>query len=164
MLGKPTSLLPFGAQSRAASLSNCCISVDLQRAKNRYAEGRRIYMRIRFNRNDTRRQAVLARMNHLAWLLDNSINIPIVNYRIGLDAVIGLVPGIGDIAGLVLSSYIIVQAVRLGVPGATILRMMANVGIETLLGTVPLLGDVFDATYKANVRNVRLLLDATGRA
>ncbi|MEZ4728786.1 MAG: DUF4112 domain-containing protein [Caldilineaceae bacterium] len=110
-----------------------------------------------------RNQAVLDQVDNLAWLLDNWINIPIINYRIGLDAIIGLIPGLGDAAGLLLSSYIVLQAVRLGTPQATLMRMVLNIGIEALIGLIPVLGDFFDATFKANVRNVRLLQLAVGR-
>ena len=103
------------------------------------------------------RQAVLDQVNQLAWLLDNSIRIPILNYRIGLDALLGLIPGLGDAAGMLFSSFIVLQAIRLGVQRPTLYRMVGNVVIETLIGLIPLLGDLFDATFKANVRNVRLL-------
>jgi hypothetical protein len=111
------------------------------------------------NHKDKRR-AILSQVDTLAWLLDNSIPLPIINYRIGVDALIGLVPGLGDIAGLLLSSYIVMQAMRLGVPRATLLRMLANIGIEALVGIVPIVGDIFDATFKANARNVHLLQSA----
>lgn len=70
---------------------------------------------------------------------------------------IGLVPGIGDGAGALLSLYVLVQAARLGVDRATLLRMAGNVALEALVGVVPLAGDLFDAAFKANLRNVRLL-------
>jgi len=116
-----------------------------------------------------KQRARLDQMNNLAWLLDNSIQIPILNYRIGLDAIIGLIPGLGDVAGLLISSVIVLQAIRLGAPGGTLLRMVLNIALEALIGLVPMLGDVFDATFKSNIRNMRLLnlaLDypPTGRA
>lgn len=111
-------------------------------------------------RNDKQRRAILHQVKTLAWLLDNSIPLPFLNYRVGLDALIGLIPGFGDIAGAAMSSFIVVQAVRLGVPRATLLRMVANIAIETSIGLVPIVGDFFDATFKANVRNVALLLSA----
>jgi hypothetical protein len=112
------------------------------------------------NRNEKSRRAILKQVNALAWLLDNSIPVPFVNYRIGVDALIGLVPGIGDMAGLLLSSYIVLQAARLGVPRATLMRMVINVALEGVVGVVPLVGDLFDATFKANARNVQLLNSA----
>ena len=93
----------------------------------------------------------------LAWLLDSSIPLPGTRFTIGVDALIGLVPVIGDLIGVLLSSYILKEAARLGAPKAVLTRMAANVLIEGVVGAVPLLGDVFDAAWKANVRNVRLL-------
>ncbi len=99
----------------------------------------------------------LRHVESLAHLLDDSIRLPVVGYRIGWEAIIGLVPGIGDVAGLVLSVYLIVQAARFGVPAASLARMVFNVVVEALVGLVPVLGDAFDAAYKANLRNVDLL-------
>ncbi len=98
----------------------------------------------------------LARVRRLAQFLDNSIPLP-GGARIGWDAVLGLIPGLGDGAGALLSTYIVVQAVRLGASREVLVRMLGNVAIEALVGAVPFLGDVFDAAFKANVRNVRLL-------
>jgi len=97
------------------------------------------------------------RVRLLGQLLDNSIPIPGTNKRIGLDAVIGLIPGVGDLAGGVLSGYIIIEAARSQVPTMTLVRMLANVGIDTLVGVVPAIGDLFDAAWKSNTRNVLLL-------
>lgn len=99
----------------------------------------------------------LRRLDRLGFVLDNSIRIPVVGYRIGVDALLGLIPGVGDLLGLLLASYIVVEGARLRVPRATLLRMVANVGIEALVGAVPVLGDIFDATWKANARNVELV-------
>lgn len=99
----------------------------------------------------------IERLDRLADLLDESIRIPVIGYRIGYDAIIGLIPGIGDLAGLALSSYIVVEAARYKLPKSTLLRMVTNVAIEAVVGSIPLIGDVFDATYKANLRNLRLL-------
>jgi hypothetical protein len=101
-------------------------------------------------------QRVLERVQGLARLLDTSIALP-GGLRIGWDAVIGLIPGLGDGAGAVLSAYIVLQALRLGAPREVLTRMVGNVALEALVGAVPLFGDVFDAAFKANVRNVRLL-------
>jgi hypothetical protein len=115
-------------------------------------------------RNGKNNQAILKQVNGLAWLLDNSIELPIIRYRIGLDALIGVIPGFGDLAGLLLSSYIVTQAVRLGVPRVTLLHMLGNMAVEAVVGMVPLVGDVFDATFKANARNVKLLNQAVSNA
>lgn len=105
------------------------------------------------------------RLRSLAWLLDNSIPLP-GGYRIGLDALIGLVPGIGDAIGALISAYIVNEARRLGAPRSVLLRMMSNVMIETVVGAIPFAGDLFDAAFKANTRNLALLaryqLDPTG--
>lgn len=100
---------------------------------------------------------ILNQVDQLAWLLDNSIHIPGINYRIGLDAVIGLIPGLGDAAGLIISSFIVLQAIRLRAPKTILTRMVFNIVMEALIGLIPVLGDLFDATFKANARNVRLL-------
>ena len=101
--------------------------------------------------------AVRRRLARLAWLLDNSIPLPGTPYRIGLDAIIGLVPGLGDVIGVLLSSYIVREAARLGAPPSVLTRMAFNVAVEGLVGLVPFLGDVFDAAWKANARNLALL-------
>ena len=97
------------------------------------------------------------RLNFLAWLLDSSIPIPGTRLTIGLDAVIGLFPFIGDLIGVLASSYILAEANRIGVSRAILTRMAFNVAIEGVVGIVPLFGDVFDAAWKANQKNVRLL-------
>ena len=97
------------------------------------------------------------RLNRLAWLLDSSIPIPGTRFSIGLDALIGLFPVIGDVVGVFLSSYILKEAAALGVSRSILVRMAFNVGVEGLVGMIPFAGDVFDAAFKANQRNVRLL-------
>ena len=77
--------------------------------------------------------------------------------RFGLDPIIGLVPGLGDLAGAVLSGYIVIEGIRMGVSRAGVVRMLANVGIDAIVGSVPVLGDLFDAGWKANNRNVALI-------
>jgi hypothetical protein len=96
-------------------------------------------------------------VHRLAWLLDDIIRIPGTRIRFGLDPVLGLIPGGGDIAGGVLSSYIILAAARAGAPPTVLLRMGLNVVVDAVVGTVPLLGDLFDAGWKANRRNAALL-------
>lgn len=101
--------------------------------------------------------ARLDRMRAAARLLDSQFRIPGTRIRFGLDAVAGLVPGVGDFAGAVASAYFIYEAARLGAPGAVLTRMITNVGLEALVGAVPILGDLFDVAFKANNRNMRLL-------
>jgi hypothetical protein len=97
------------------------------------------------------------RLNRLAWLLDSSIPIPGTGLSIGIDALIGLFPVLGDLIGVALSGYIILEAHRLGASRAVLARMAFNVAVEGIAGMVPVAGDVFDAAWKANQRNVRLL-------
>jgi uncharacterized protein DUF4112 len=97
------------------------------------------------------------RLRSLAWLLDSSIPIPGTRLTVGLDALIGLFPILGDLAGVLLSSYILGEAARLGAPKTVLMRMAFNVGVEGVIGIVPFAGDLFDAAWKANQRNVRLL-------
>ena len=99
----------------------------------------------------------LERLRRLGYLLDNSIPIPGTSYRIGLETVIGLVPGLGDLVGGGFSAWIILQAARLGAPASLLARMGWNLLVDTAVGAVPLLGDVFDAGFKANMRNLALL-------
>lgn len=99
------------------------------------------------------------RLERLAWLLDSSIYIPGLRVRIGLDGLIGLFPGFGDTVGALASSWIISEAARLGVPRAVLLKMAFNVAVDAVFGAVPLVGDLFDFAWKANLRNVALLAD-----
>lgn len=101
-------------------------------------------------------QKARERLKALAWLLDSSIRLP-GGFRIGVDAILGLVPFLGDLLGVLLSGYIVVQAARLRAPLIILLRMMLNVAVEGLIGLIPVAGDIFDASWKANQRNVRLL-------
>lgn len=98
----------------------------------------------------------LSRVRQLARLLDSSIRLP-GGYRIGLDGLIGLIPGIGDAAAASISAYIVIQAARMGAPTTMLIRMMGNILLELLVGIVPVLGDLFDFAWKANNRNVALL-------
>jgi Domain of unknown function (DUF4112) len=97
------------------------------------------------------------RVRVLARLLDSSISVPGTSWKFGLDPIIGLIPGIGDLIGALISGYIIMEGVRAEIPTFTLTRMLVNVGIDTLVGAVPALGDVFDAAWKSNTMNVALL-------
>jgi hypothetical protein len=90
--------------------------------------------------------------------MDEEFAIPGLRQRIGLDALIGFVPGVGDMGGALLSSWIILGALRHRVPAVQVLRMVLNVALDTVVGTVPVLGDVFDILFKENVDNVELIL------
>src|SRR5215210_984291 len=97
--------------------------------------------------------ATVARLEALARLLDGALLIPGTNQRVGLDAVIGLVPVLGSAATAVVSAYIILEARRLGVPGWKIARMVGNVAFDSVLGSVPIAGTVFDVLFRSNQRN-----------
>jgi hypothetical protein len=105
----------------------------------------------------TRRIATLQRIRKLSRLMDSAFRIPGTKFRIGLDPIMGLVPGLGDLVGAAFSGYIIILAVQLGVPSNALGKMIFNAGIEAVIGGVPLIGDLFDAYFKANLRNVAML-------
>jgi hypothetical protein len=99
----------------------------------------------------------LSRARALTRLLDSAAKIPGTGIRFGLDPLLGLVPGLGDVAGAALAGYLVLLAQRLGAPRSVILRMLANVAVDTVGGTVPLIGDAFDVAFKSNTRNLALL-------
>lgn len=102
-------------------------------------------------------EAALRRLRRFAVFMDSAVPIPGTQWRIGADALIGLVPGVGDgITGL-MSLYLVAEAARLGVGKTTLARMLANLAVDAAVGTVPVLGDVFDVGFKANRRNLTLL-------
>jgi hypothetical protein len=100
----------------------------------------------------------LVRLRQLATLLDTAIRLP-GGIRVGADAIIGLAPGIGDAITTLMAAYIVYEAKRLGLPRHKILRMAANVGIDSLVGAVPIIGDIFDVAFKANIRNLKIIED-----
>lgn len=105
----------------------------------------------------------LHRLDRLSEWLDSSIELPVVGFNIGWDTLIGLIPGIGDAATTAISAWIIKEARALGVGRWTLTRMIANVAMDGLVGTVPVAGDVFDAMFKANLKNLRLLKNSLRR-
>ena len=107
----------------------------------------------------TSREAALARLDALSRLFDTAFIIPGTNVRFGIEAVLRLIPGFGDVAASALSCYLLYEARRLGVPARIFFRMLLNVVIEGAVGTVPIAGDAFDVAFRANRRNVRLLRD-----
>ena len=104
-----------------------------------------------------RQEAVLSRLDRFSRFTDSSLRIPFTRFELGAEAIIGLLPGVGDLAGLVLSGYVLVEAQRACASGATKRRMVRNMLIDFVGGLVPVVGDAFDAIYKANTRNTRLL-------
>jgi hypothetical protein len=104
----------------------------------------------------------LKHMRRIAWLVDAAFRVPGTRFRFGLNSLIGLAPGAGDtVLGLV-SLYIIYQAHLLGVPRHTIMRMIGNVVVEVVGGSIPVIGDLFDVALKANMRNIRIVEDHFG--
>ena len=99
----------------------------------------------------------MQRLRQLSYLLDNAIAIPGTDFRFGLDPILGVLPGGGDVLTGAMSVYIVFEAARMGLPAPTIGRMGFNILIDTLTGLVPVLGDLFDVGWKANSRNVALL-------
>ena len=106
---------------------------------------------------DTDRHRVKRRLDRLAYYLDSSIPVPGSNARVGIDALIGLIPGIGDTLGAIVSSYILSEAARLGAPKTVLMKMAFNILLDTSVGVVPVMGDLFDFAWKANQRNVNIL-------
>ena len=101
--------------------------------------------------------ASIQRLRKLSRVLDNAIAIPGTSFRIGLDPILGLIPGAGDLIGTALSAYIVIEAARLGIPRAALGKMVSNILLESLVGTIPVLGDWFDFAWKANTKNMELL-------
>lgn len=100
---------------------------------------------------------VEASLDQLSRWMDGLFRIPGLGWRFGLDAVVGLIPGIGDTLTTLVSFYILAAGVRYRVPKITLLRMGFNIGIDYVLGSVPLVGDLFDAAWKSNQMNIELL-------
>ena len=93
-------------------------------------------------------------IRQLAYLMDGAI--PIGSWSFGLDPLIGLIPGIGDLIGALISMVIVVRAVQAGVPRIAVARMVTNIAIDTLVGSIPVFGDAFDFAYKSNLKNLRI--------
>lgn len=104
----------------------------------------------------------LRRIRGIARLMDTAVAIPGTGIRLGADSVLGLIPGIGDMAGAAVSLYIVNEARRLGVPNDKLMRMVFNVGFDSVAGSIPLLGDLFDVYFKSNRRNLDLVLEHFG--
>ncbi|WP_251329856.1 DUF4112 domain-containing protein [Haloplanus pelagicus] len=103
-------------------------------------------------------RAAVRRMHLVARVLDDSLRIPGTEFRIGLDPVLGVVPGAGDAVSGCLSLYLVLESARLGVSYGTLIRMLANIGVDVAGGSLPVVGDLFDAVWKANRRNFDLAL------
>jgi hypothetical protein len=99
----------------------------------------------------------LEELRRLASWLDDAVRIPGTNIRVGLDALLGLLPGVGDVGTSLVGAYVLLAAARLGAPVSVLLRIALNLGVDAALGAVPVLGDVFDVAFRSHRRNVRLL-------
>jgi len=106
---------------------------------------------------DARGRRELERLRALARLFDQAFKVPGTNWRFGIDALFGLVPGLGDVIGALVAVYALRVARTLRAPGAIQLHMLSNIAIDALVGTVPVIGDLFDFVYKAQTRNLALL-------
>lgn len=106
--------------------------------------------------------ARLANLRRLAWLIDGAFGLPFTRFRFGLNSLIGLAPAAGDAILAGISLYIVNEARLLGVPAPLLARMVGNVAIETIAGAVPILGDVFDVAFKANLRNLAIIEEHLG--
>lgn len=109
--------------------------------------------------HDGERLRRMKRVARIARLMDTAIRIPGTGIRFGADSMMGLVPGVGDAAGGLVGLYIINEARRMGLPASKLLKMAANVGLDALVGSVPVLGDVFDVYFKSHRRNADIILD-----
>jgi hypothetical protein len=103
------------------------------------------------------RQADLDQVELIAWLLDNSIPIPGTGRRIGIDAIVGFVPGLGDVVSGAIGLIVVARGAALGLPRVVIARMLVNTLLDFLIGSIPVIGDAFDLWFKANARNVALM-------
>ena len=103
----------------------------------------------------------LLRLKLLSERLDNSIKIPGTNQKIGIDAIIGIIPILGDFIGAIFSTYILYSGIKMGVSSKIVKKMATNIAIEFIIGSIPIIGDIFDALWKANKRNVELIEEAT---
>lgn len=103
------------------------------------------------------RLAEIERLDQLATRMDSALRLPGTRIRIGLDSILGIIPGIGDVAALAPAAWIVNESRRLGAPRGVLIQQGVNVAIDAAIGSIPLLGDVFDVGFKANKRNVRLL-------
>lgn len=103
------------------------------------------------------REAAQRRLQRIAKLMDSQIRLPVLGLRIGADAILGLVPGFGDVITGAIGAYLIYEAQRLGIPRSAMLRMVANIAVDTAIGAIPVAGDIWDFFFRANDRNMQIL-------
>ena len=104
-----------------------------------------------------RREETQQRLRRIAKLMDSQIRVPVIGLRIGADAILGLVPGFGDILTGAIGAYLVYEAQRLGIPRSAVLRMVANIAFDTAIGAIPVAGDIWDFFFRANDRNMQIL-------
>ncbi|WP_053947752.1 DUF4112 domain-containing protein [Halolamina sediminis] len=104
-------------------------------------------------------RGALERMRTVAMVLDESIEIPVIEYRIGVDPLLSMIPGVGDALSAGISLYIVIESARLGVSFTTLLGMLARITVDVAGGSIPFVGPVFDAVFKANTWNVEAAMD-----
>lgn len=108
------------------------------------------------------REETVRRLRRIAKLMDSQIRVPILGLRFGADAILGLVPGIGDAITGLIGAYLIYEAQRLGIPRSAVLRMVANIVFDTAVGAIPIAGDIWDFFFRANDRNMQILARHVG--
>lgn len=108
---------------------------------------------------DDRLRRGIERLKRFQWFVDDAIPVPLLGTRIGADTILGLIPVAGDVLSAVLQTYLLLEAMHLGVSRRTLVKMCANIGVDLVLGIIPVIGDILDAGFKATRRNVDLVLD-----
>ena len=108
-----------------------------------------------------RNEEKLLRLKLLSERLDDLIKIPGTNRKIGIDAIVGVIPILGDFIGVIFSTYIMYSGIKMGVSSKIVIKMATNIAIEFIIGSIPIIGDIFDALWKANKRNVELIEEVT---
>lgn len=103
------------------------------------------------------REAAQRRLQRIAKLMDSQVRLPVLGVRIGADAIIGLMPGVGDVITGAIGAYLIYEAQKLGIPRSAVMRMVANIAIDTAIGAIPFAGDIWDFFFRANDRNMQIL-------
>ena len=122
------------------------------------------HSRFKMTRDERKQIEIEDGLESLSKYLDNWVKIPVVGWRFGLDALVGLIPNVGDTVTSLASFYILVAGVRYGVPKITLLRMAFNIGLDYLVGAIPFVGDAFDFFWKANKQNMDLIRErGTGK-
>jgi hypothetical protein len=111
----------------------------------------------RLRRTERDRSRELAEVQAIAWLLDNSIPVPGTGRRFGVDAIIGLVPVVGDVVSAGMGLFVVWRASRMGLPRIVVTRMLVVSAVDFVIGSIPIVGDAFDLWFKANTRNLALL-------